>query len=321
MEDLHLHYSTLRGVVRAVDGVSFEVDEGAALGIVGESGCGKTSLGIAVMRLLPSNVQRFDGGIYLDGQDLQRLSKEEFRRTIRWKKIAMVFQGAMNSLNPVMRVGDQVAEPLLVASDIGRKGAMARVSDLLEMVGLPREAAQRYPHELSGGMKQRILIAMALILNPRLLIMDEPTSALDVSVQAQIMNLIKRLKVQLNLSVIFITHDIALASDICDTVCVMYAGELAEIGTAETILKEPRHPYAQLLLSSIPRLRGRAKPAYIPGDTPDLVTPPPGCRFHPRCPYVFEPCRIRSPAPFPLGGAHLARCWLLQDSKHGPDQA
>ncbi|MBI2184377.1 MAG: ABC transporter ATP-binding protein [Thaumarchaeota archaeon] len=314
VKDMRLYYSTLRGVVRAVDYVSFDIGEGEALGIVGESGSGKTSLGLSLMRLLPRNVHTFEGSISLNGTELKTLPEEEFRRNVRWRKIAMVFQGAMNALNPVLRVEDQIAEPLLNTTSTSREEARKRVEDLLKMVGLSKEVARRYPHELSGGMKQRVLIAMALILDPQILIMDEPTSALDVSIQAQIMNLMKRLKSKLNLSILFITHDIALASDICDRLGVVYAGELAEIGPSETILTAPKHPYTQLLLASIPKLTGSEMPKFIPGQTPDLANPPSGCRFHPRCPYVFQPCSQQNPSLIILNQQHSARCWLLEKS-------
>ncbi len=321
VDGLKLYYSTLRGVVKAVDGVGFEIGEGKALGIVGESGCGKTSLGLSLIRLLPRNTHTFQGSVRLDDTDLTNLHEEEFRRSIRWKKISMVFQGAMNSLNPVLRVGDQVSEPLLLDPSVDKDEARRRAKELLEMVGLARDAAGRYPHELSGGMKQRVLIAMALALNPQLVIMDEPTSALDVSIQAQIMNLMKRLKTNLDISILFITHDIALASDICDELGVMYAGELAEIGPAEEVLTDPKHPYTKLLLASIPRIKGTAMPSFIPGNPPDSANHPTGCRFHPRCPFVFKPCAEENPPASKLGENHLARCWLLEESRNGRSKA
>ena len=226
----------------------------------------------------------------------------------------MVFQGAMNSLNPVLKVGHQVAEPFLVGNKGQKKQARERVLELFELVRLPEEIFHRYPHELSGGMKQRVMIAMSLILNPSLVILDEPTSALDVSIQAQMMNLLKNLKRDLRISFIFITHDIALASDLCDRIAVMYAGEIVEIGGAEEMLVTPRHPYTQKLLNSIPRLRSKEVPQFIPGAPPDLANPPPGCRFHPRCPFAFEPCDGESPPNFTVKEGHEARCWLLRAS-------
>jgi oligopeptide/dipeptide ABC transporter ATP-binding protein len=311
VNDLHLYYASAGRTVRAVDGISFTIEErGEAVGVVGESGSGKTSLATALMRLLPKSVARFDGSIRLNGQELRELSDDEFRRQIRWRKIAMVFQGAMNVLNPVLKVGVQVAEPLLLDNRVTKKAANARVEELLERVGLPREIFHRYPHELSGGQKQRVVIATALVLNPDLLILDEPTSALDVSVQAQIMNLLKDLKKDPGISMIFITHDIGLASDLSDKIAVAYAGEHVEFGPAERVLVQPRHPYAQLLLQSLPRLHETTKPKRMPGEPPDLTSPPPGCRFHLRCPYRFEPCDNQLPPPIPIGDGGYARCWL-----------
>jgi ABC-type glutathione transport system ATPase component len=233
VQDLHLYYADERGQVRAVDGVSFRLEErGQALGIVGESGSGKTSLALAMLRMLPENVALFHGRVALDGETISQLSEREFRRRVRWRQIALVPQGALNAFNPVLPVGEQIIEPLLADGHSDRRELRERAEALLGLVGLPPEVFRRYPHELSGGMKQRSMIAAALIMQPPLLILDEPTSALDVSVQAQIMNLLKRLKWDLGLSIIFITHDIALASDLCDSLAVAYAGELVEIGPA-----------------------------------------------------------------------------------------
>lgn len=321
VRDLKLYYKSTGGAVKAVDDVSFNMEKGEALGIVGESGSGKTSLSLALMRTLPSNVHTYEGQMILDGRDLAALSDEEFRKSIRWKVMSMVFQGAMSSLNPVLKVGYQVAEPMLLDHLVDKKEAFRRVEDLFEMVGLSREIFKRYAHELSGGMKQRVVIASALILNPRLVILDEPTSALDVSVQAQIMNLLKRLKKELNISMIFITHDIALSSDICDRLAVLYAGEIIEIGTAEQMFSSPKHPYTQLLLGSVPRLKSDSPPKFISGTPPDLTAPPSGCRFHPRCPYRFEPCDKKAPPPFRVGEGHTARCWLNEEVEVKNDKA
>ena len=315
IRNLYLHYADRLGAVRAVDGVSFTLDGGGqALGIVGESGSGKSSLALAIMRMLPTNLARFDGEIYLNGQEITRLPEAQLRREIRWRKIALVPQGAMNGFNPVVRVGEQIIEPALVYGDLDRRTARARAEELLARVGLPAEIYNRYPHELSGGMKQRAMIAGALILAPTLVIMDEPTSALDVSVQAQIMNLLKELKKELGLSILFITHDIALASDLCDHLAVVYAGELVELGSAEQMLTKPAHPYSQKLLGSIPRLHDPQLPEFIPGSPPDLRQPPPGCRFHLRCPAVFARCGAESPVAFYPQPGQMARCWLLDQS-------
>ncbi len=320
---LEYFYGTSRGPVRAVNGVSFTLERpGQALGIVGESGCGKSSMGMAVLRILGNSVARYAGSVKLEGRDLMTLSDEEFRRQVRWTKLAMVFQGALNAFNPVVRVGEQIGEPLetLGGAEWRDKGKRrARVEAMLEMVGLPGETYTRYAHELSGGMKQRALIAMALIMDPQVVVLDEPTSALDVSVQAQIMNLLKRLKREVGLSLIFITHDIALASDICDTVAVAYAGRLVEVGSMEQVLRAPQHPYTEKLLASVPRLHEATPPEFIAGSPPDLVTPPPGCRFHPRCPYRFAPCDKEDPPPFAVGEGWEARCWL-REGKHSENR-
>jgi oligopeptide/dipeptide ABC transporter ATP-binding protein len=319
IRDLHLYYSSGGQTVRAVDGVSLTIAEkGEAIGIVGESGSGKTSMATALMRLLPKSVSRFDGSIVLDGIDLRALSDEEFRQRIRWKRIAMVFQGAMNVLNPVVKIGVQVAEPLLLDKSIDKRAAYKRVEALLERVGMPADAFHRYPHELSGGQKQRVVIATALIMNPDLLILDEPTSALDVSVQAQIMNLLKDLKKDPGISMIFITHDIGLASDLSDKIAVAYAGQHVEFGPAERVLVKPEHPYTQLLLSSLPRLHSDEQPTPLPGEPPDLTDLPSGCRFHPRCPKRFEPCDNREPPAFPLPDGGHARCWLVPQTRANP---
>jgi len=307
---LKLYYSTTAGAIKAVDNVSFTLEKGEALGVVGESGCGKTSLALAIMRLLPRNVDTYEGSLTFEETDLMKFSEDEYRRKVRWKKISMGFQGAMNSLNPVIRVGHQVAEPLLVNGSTDKHEAYHQAKILLETVGLPRDVFNRYPHELSGGMKQRIVIAMSLVSHPQVVILDEPTSALDVMVQAQIMNLLKRLKRELGLSAIFITHDIALASDICDRIAVMYGGEVVELGNADEVLKSPMHPYAQGLLSSIPRLRKLVKPEFIPGAPPDLIRPPVGCRFHPRCKYAFEPCSSKPPPAVHVTARRTIHCWL-----------
>jgi oligopeptide/dipeptide ABC transporter ATP-binding protein len=313
---LALHYATSRGTVRALDGIDLEVPKrGEALGIVGESGSGKTTLALSLMRMHPANTAHTAGKVLLEGRDLTALSPEDFRREVRWRVMAMVFQGAMSSLNPVMRVGAQIVERPLLDGGMSRAQAMARTEELLELVGLPKEVLQRYPHELSGGMKQRVIIAMALIMDPKVLILDEPTSALDVSVQAQVMNLLKRLKQERRLTMVFITHDIALASDLCDRLTVAYAGEHVETGPIDRVLLAPQHPYTQKLVASIPRLHDPVQPGFLQGTPPDMVAPPPGCRFHPRCSHRFDPCDKLSPPGFVVGEGHTARCWLHGEAR------
>ena len=307
---LRLYYSTRKGVVKAVDNVSFQLMEGETLAVVGESGCGKSSMAKAIIRLLPRNVHTYDGSIIFEGRDIMKLDEETFRREVRWRKISMVFQGAMNSLNPVLKVGFQVGEPLMIYDGLSKEEAIARARKMLRMVGIHEAFADRYPFELSGGMKQRAVIAMALITNPRLVILDEPTSALDVITQANIMNMLKRVKNEYGLSYIFITHDIALSSELADKVAVMYAGQIVEIADAETFYREPSHPYAQKLMASVPTLRTDKKLEFIPGAPPSLLEPPPGCRFHPRCPYAMDICRREEPPMIDLGGGHKVKCWL-----------
>lgn len=311
VNNLKLYYKTLRGPVKAVDDISFNIEKGKALGLVGESGCGKSSTAIALMRLLPKNTAKYEGAILYNGKNLMDLSDSEFRRTIRWKKMSYVFQGAMNALNPVLKCGFQVAEPLWVHQGMAKKDALKKAKELFTLVGLSAEFTERYPHELSGGMRQRVVIAMALILNPEVVILDEPTSALDVSIQAQIMNMLKKLKKELHLGMIYITHDIALASDLCDDIGVMYGGEIMELGSIEDVLLNPLHPYTQKLIHSIPLLRGERIPDFIPGAPPDLIDPPSGCRFHPRCANAMDKCRVEQPPLVNLKG-RLVKCWLYE---------
>jgi len=261
------------------------------------------------MRLLPDNGTLVGGSVRLAGEELTALDDEAFRRRVRWSRMAMVFQGAMHSLNPVICVGDQVGERLRV-DGLDKRAVHDRVAELLGQVGLPASVAARYPHELSGGMKQRVMIAAALTHDPPLLILDEPTSALDVSIQAQIMNLLKELKASRRISMLFITHDLALASDLCDTVAVVYAGQVRELGSAEQVLSTPADPYTQRLLASIPSLHAPSPPAFLPGAPPDLREPIAGCRFAARCPLVYEPCTGEPPY-LQVEPGHHARCWRL----------
>ncbi len=309
VEDLRLYFSTRKGTVKAVDDVSFEVDRGETLALIGESGCGKSSLAKAIIRLLPRNVSVYEGHVYLDGEDLMNLDEKEFRKTVRWTRISMVSQAALNSLNPVIKVGQQVAEPLILHKGMKGKEALEKAKEILQMVGIPETFADRYPFELSGGMRQRAIIAMTLITNPDLIILDEPTSALDVLTQANIMNLLKKIRRELNLSFIFITHDIALSSELADKVAVMYAGQIVELNDAERFYKSPLHPYSTKLMASVPTLRDDKKLEFIPGSPPSLIEPPKGCRFAPRCPYRTEDCS-RDPPLISLRKGCYVRCWL-----------
>jgi oligopeptide/dipeptide ABC transporter ATP-binding protein len=309
VEGLSVGYAGPRGTVRAVDGVSLTVERpGQAVGIIGESGSGKSSLALALMRLLPRNGTVSAARITFRDQDITAMSDETFRREVRWSGLSMVTQGAQHALNPVITVGDQVAERLR-SDGMGLGDARARVDGLLGRMGLPVGTSRRYPHELSGGMRQRVMIAMALTHDPPLVILDEPTSALDVSVQAQIMNLLKELKWERGISMLFITHDLALASDLCDRIVVVYAGQVREDGPADTVLTTPRDPYTRGLLASLPLLHDDAMPAALAGSPPDPVDPPRGCRFAERCPFVFERC-AEPPPLVEIAPGHVARCWL-----------
>ena len=310
VKNLVLYYRTRRGIVRAVDRISFTLEKGQTLAIVGESGCGKSSTANAIFRLLPRNVHKYEGQILLNGEDLMKLDDETYRKRVRWQKISMVFQGAMNSLNPVLKVGFQIAEPLILHKGMDKKEALEKAKEALKLVGIHPSFIERYPFELSGGMKQRVCIAMALITEPEIVILDEPTSALDVITQANIMNLLKKLQWEKNLSYIFITHDIPLTSELSDYVAVMYAGQIVELSPAETFYKEPKHPYAYKLMSSVPTLRSRKELDFIPGRPPDLANPPPGCRFHPRCPKAMDICKKKEPPVVEIAPGHYVKCWL-----------
>lgn len=290
VQGLRYYYRTRRGAVKAVDEVSFAIEEGKTLAVVGESGCGKTSTATAILRLLPRNVDTYEGRVLLEGNDIMEYSDEKFREEVRWRRISIVFQGAMNALSPTIRCGLQIAEPLIVHKGVSKDEALAVAREGLRSVGLPEDVALRFPHELSGGMKQRVVIAMALVMKPKLVILDEPTSALDVMTQANIINLLKRLQREANLSYLFITHDLGLASELADDVAIMYAGRFAEIGPAARVYPSPRHPYTQRLMQSVPLLRSEIAPDFIPGAPPDLTRVPEGCPFHPRCPVAFNLC-------------------------------
>ncbi|HUQ43353.1 MAG TPA: ABC transporter ATP-binding protein [Candidatus Limnocylindria bacterium] len=290
VSDLRTHFRTERGWVRAVDGVSFGLADGEALGLAGESGCGKTTTALSLIRLLPSNARIREGKVELFGIDLVQKSEAALQR-YRWREISIVFQGAMNALNPVRRVRDQIAEPLRYRLDQSDKAATTRAVELLDLVGIPRKRSGAYPHELSGGMRQRAMIAMALACDPAIVIGDEPTTALDVMVQAQILQLLEQLRRDLGLSLMLITHDLSVIAETCDRVLVMYAGRVAEEGPVSRVFTAPRHPYTRKLLASFPNIHAdRRTLDVIPGEPPDLVTPPSGCRFTPRCPYAMPVC-------------------------------
>jgi oligopeptide/dipeptide ABC transporter ATP-binding protein len=316
VDDLRTHFALESGTVRAVDGVSFTLNYGEALGIAGESGCGKTTTALSLVRILPSNASVVSGSIRLMGIDLVPKSDTALRR-YRWREISMVFQGAMNALNPVRRVRDQIAEPLEQRLGQSPAAARKRAGELLELVGIPRKRGAAYPHELSGGMRQRAMIAMALSCDPAIVIGDEPTTALDVMVQAQILELLEDLRHKLGLSLILITHDLSVIAETCDRVLIMYAGRVAEEGPVNEVFRRPRHPYTQKLLAAFPNIAAdRRVLEVIPGSPPDLRDPPPGCRFAPRCPAVMAVCSEVVPPELTFDGVRVA-CHLYHADGDG----
>lgn len=311
VRDLRLYFKVRKGVVQAVDGVNFDLPRNEATVIIGESGCGKSSLAKAILRLLPRNTARYDGEVLLHDQNIMSLSEENFRKEIRWKRISMVPQAAMNALNPVIKIGDQVAEPAIVHMGMDNEAAMQSAVRMLEQVGVPLDFLHRYAFELSGGMRQRTALAMSLVTLPDLVILDEPTSALDVLTQASIMNLMKRMKKELETSFILITHDIATSSELADNVAVMYAGQIVEVGDAHRFFTNPLHPYSHALMASVPRLRETVEPEFIAGQPPSLLDPPTGCRFKDRCPKRFDKCDEEPPT-FIVEETRKVKCWLYE---------
>ncbi len=303
---------------QALRDVSFTLQPGEALGVVGESGCGKTTLMLALMRLLPGAGRIIAGAIRLDGVDLLALNEREMA-AVRWRRVAMVFQGAMNALNPVRTVGDQIAEGVRrSATAITQREAERRTGELLELVGIGGGRQRQYPHQYSGGMRQRAMIAMALACKPELLIADEPTTALDVMVQAQIIELLGSLRRELGLAVILVTHDLGVVTELCERVLVMYGGMVAEQGATADLFTAPRHPYTQALLGAFPDPAAAAgELVSIPGVPPSLVTPPPGCRFAPRCRHVFAACHVATPPLFLVAAGHESRCLLAGPLPNG----
>jgi oligopeptide/dipeptide ABC transporter ATP-binding protein len=310
VRDLVLHFRTIHGTVQAVDQVNFDLDHNRAVVVLGESGCGKSSLAKAILRLLPRNVEKYSGEVFLEGQDVMKLEEEEFRLNVRWVGMSMVPQAAMNSLNPVLRVGEQVSEPAMIHLGMKKEEAIQTALKMFQHVGVPEDFLGRYPFELSGGMRQRVAIAMALVTSPSLIILDEPTSALDVLTQANIFNVLKRIKNELGTSFILITHDIATSSELADEVVVMYAGQIVETGDAARFFTAPLHPYSQKLMASVPRLRGTKELEFITGQPPSLVDLPQGCRFAQRCPQRFEKC-TQDPPDIKQDG-RMVKCWLYQ---------
>jgi peptide/nickel transport system ATP-binding protein len=311
IKDLRTYFRTKKGYLKAVDGVSLQVPVNSIVGLAGESGSGKSTLVTTIFRVLPRNADIKGGKILFEGQDILQLGEKEFNSQIRWKKISWIPQVSMDVLDPLYKVKDQMIETILSHENVSKAEALERIYKIIKEVNLRPEVIEKFPHELSGGQKQRVVIATALLLNPLLVIADEPTTALDVIVQAQIMNIIKKEKQERKFSMVFVSHDLALLAGISDYLAIMYGGKIVEIGKAEEIYKSPSHPYTQLLLQSIPDIRKRNSGLKsIPGSPPDLINPPSGCRFHPRCPFAMEICKVQEPEMTKVSPTHYVACHL-----------
>lgn len=318
IKNMHTWFHMDSGIVKSVDGVDIELKEGSTLGIVGESGSGKSVTALSVMGLLMGTTGKIEEGeILLDGKDIVHIGNEE-RRKLRGSKISMIFQEPMTSLNPVMKIGDQIMEAILMHQKVSKKEAEEKAIEMLRMTGLPRveKMMKEYPFQLSGGQRQRVMIAMALVCKPEILIADEPTTALDVTIQAQILDLMNQLKKETGTSILFITHDLGVVAEVCDDVAVMYCGRVVERGDVKTIFANPSHPYTKGLLGSIPRLGDAGKELKsIPGNVPNPKYMPKGCKFEPRCPYASEKCREEEPGFFQIEEGHISRCWLCESGQ------
>lgn len=314
IDDLNTSFFTHVGEVKAVAGISFALKAGEALGIVGESGSGKSVTSLSVMRLLPPTGKVIGGSTLFQGIDLQKLTEAEMQK-IRGNEISMIFQDPMTSLNPVFTIGDQLTEPLIRHRGLNKKEAREKIYEIMDLVGIPAPHLRfkQYPHEFSGGMRQRVMIAMALSCEPKLLIADEPTTALDVTIQAQILELMRELKEKINTSIILITHDLGVVAEVCSRIIVMYGGKIVETGTTRDIFYNAQHPYTWGLLKSIPSLVQGEKQRLVPieGQPPDLLNPPQGCPFYPRCQHAMKICRQMKPGVTQIGEVHQASCWLL----------
>jgi oligopeptide/dipeptide ABC transporter ATP-binding protein len=312
IENLNVHFPIHIGTVRAVENVSLDLKQGEVMGLVGESGCGKSTLGFSILRLLRPPGMFAGGQIRYHGSDILAMSEGEILG-LRGKRIAMIFQDPLTSLNPLFRIGDQFVETILTHDKgVSKKQALERAGQMLKRLGIAAERLGEYPHQMSGGMRQRIMIGMALVLNPDLLIADEPTTSLDVIVEAQFLDLLNELRAQFNLTILLISHNLGIVAQMADRITVMYGGRLAESGTAEAVFAEPLHPYTQGLLASIPNIiMDQPELHTMPGAPPDLVDPPTGCVFHPRCPHVMDKCRREMP-PTVYKDEHLAACWLYE---------
>jgi len=310
VENLKLHFFTRQGPARAVDGVSFKIEKNETFGLIGESGCGKTTTALAIIRLIKPPGRIVNGSIYFDKRDIVSLSEEEMR-LLRGKKIAIVRQEAQNALNPVMNIGKQIIEAILQHEDVSKESAWARARNQLDLVGINGNRVKSYPHEFSGGMKQRAMVAIATACNPKFLILDEPTTGLDVIVQRQLLELINNLKQELNLTAILISHDLSVVAETCDKVAVMYAGKIVEQGDTVSMYQKPQHPYSKALIGAFPSLKGEKKKLKsIPGAPPRLILPPQGCRFEPRCDYAIEVCKSEDPVAREKDN-HVVACHLI----------
>lgn len=309
VRNLVVEYTSAKKVIQAVNGVSFDVQRGKTLGLVGETGAGKTTIAKAILRILPEPPARIKSGeIYLEGQDLMTLSDKEMRK-IRGARVSMVFQDPMTALNPTMRIGDQIADGIRLHSGISKKEAKHKAAEMLERVGIPKFRAREYPHQFSGGMKQRVVIAIALACNPDLLLADEPTTALDVTIQAQVLALINRLKTEFNTAMVLITHDLSVVAESCDDVAVVYAGEIVETGSLEDIFDHATHPYTLGLFGSMPDVSSKVERLHpISGMMPDPSELPEGCKFHPRCPHATDACRTGTVEMKKISNTHYCRC-------------
>lgn len=311
VRNLKISYKTKMGMVKAAEDVSFKIRCGEFVGLSGESGCGKTTTALALMHLLPKEGIVEEGQILFNGRDILEYTKEEVLEYL-WRDVSMIFQGAMNALNPVHKVIDQMVTAIRIHEDVTEEEAKQRSLELIDSVGIDVSRADGYPHEMSGGMKQRLMIALALVLHPALVIADEPTTALDVMVQAQILELLNQLRNRTSLSLLLITHDLSVIAETCDYAIIMYAGRIVEMGNIKKIFSEPEHPYTMKLISSFPSILTEKGIDFIPGNPPDLIHPPTGCRFHDRCDYVIDKCRQEVP-PLVDEEGHKAACWRRHD--------
>jgi peptide/nickel transport system ATP-binding protein len=310
IRDLKTSYRTPEGTIRAVDGVSICVEKGKNLGLAGESGCGKTTLALSIMRLLPPSGRVDAGKIIIAGKSILDLDEKEFRKNVSWKEISYVFQGSMNALNPLQKIGDQIAEAIMLHETATKDEAIARSSELLEQVNISSKRINDYPFELSGGMKQRVMIAMSLACRPQLVILDEPVTGLDVIVSGHIMNLIKKLQTQMNLSTILISHSLSTMAHSCDYVAILYAGRVVEYADTLSVFGNPSHPYTKALIASFPSLHGeKVRLEGLKGTLPNLINPPSGCRFQSRCPYPRDRCCREEPELIEVNKNHFSRCY------------